>query len=114
MRKSNRVSAMGTAISVLLAATSALGPSSNANSSLPRAVVEAKAAGTAVDRKIVASNNAFGLNLFKRLVIGSPGNVAISPLSVALALQIVYNGAAGRRNGDDASSSARRSYCSGD
>jgi serine protease inhibitor len=95
MSKSNRVSAMGTAISALLAATAALGPSSNANGSLPRTVVEAKEAGTAVDRRIVASNNAFGLNLFKRLVLGNPDNVAISPLSVALALQIVYNGVAG-------------------
>lgn len=71
MGKSNRVSAMGTAISALLVGTAALGATSNANSSLPRAVVEAKKAGTAVDPKIVASNNAFGLNLFKALVLGN-------------------------------------------
>ena len=38
---------------------------------------------------------AFGLNLFQTLIAGATGNVAISPINVAMALQILYNGAAG-------------------
>jgi serine protease inhibitor len=95
MRTLNYVSATGTAISMLLLATVTLGATTNTNGSLPRAVVEAKKTGAAVDPKLVASNNAFGLSLFRKLALGNSDNVAISPLSVALALQIVYNGAAG-------------------
>lgn len=90
-----RVAAMGTAIGALLMSTAAFGATSNADSPLPPAVVAAKRTGAAVDPRLVASNNAFGLNLFKALVLDHPDNVAISPLSVSLALQIVYNGAAG-------------------
>jgi serine protease inhibitor len=62
----------------------------------PTAVVEAQKANTPVDPAIATADNAFGLNLLNTLIPGSSGgNVAISPLSVALALQIVYNGAAG-------------------
>jgi serpin B len=44
----------------------------------------------------VAADNAFGLSLFDTLLEGSgDGNIAISPLSVSLALQVLYNGAAG-------------------
>jgi len=61
----------------------------------PTAVLQAEKAGTAVDPAIVAADNTFGLNLLNTLIPGSTGNVALSPISVALALQIVYNGAAG-------------------
>jgi serpin B len=63
---------------------------------LPAAVAAAKLAGTPVNPAIVAADNAFGLTLFDTLLTQNAGsNVAISPLSVALALQILYNGAAG-------------------
>jgi len=76
---------------------SAVGPAenSNADGSLPLAVAQAKEAGAAVDPAIVAADNGFGLRLFQSLIGGTNGNVAISPISVAMALQIVYNGAAG-------------------
>jgi serine protease inhibitor len=62
----------------------------------PTAVVEAQKANTPVDPAIATADNAFGLNLLNTLIPGSSGgNIAISPLSVALALQIIYNGAAG-------------------
>ncbi|HMK86808.1 MAG TPA: serpin family protein [Steroidobacteraceae bacterium] len=60
------------------------------------AVAAAEKAGTPVDPAIVAADNAFGLSLLDRLLQGDAGtNVAISPLSVALALQVLYNGASG-------------------
>jgi serine protease inhibitor len=43
----------------------------------------------------VSADNGFGLRLFQTLNSGAVGNVAISPISVAMALQILYNGAAG-------------------
>lgn len=62
----------------------------------PTAVVEAQKTNIPVDPAIAAADNAFGLNLLNTLIPGSSGgNVAISPLSVALALQIIYNGAEG-------------------
>jgi serine protease inhibitor len=64
-------------------------------SSAPAAVVQAAKDRTPVDPAIVAADNAFGLNLLNTLLPGSTGNVAISPISVAMALQIVYNGAGG-------------------
>jgi serine protease inhibitor len=65
------------------------------STSTPTAVVQAESAQTAVDPAIVAADNGFGLTLFKTLQPGATGNIAISPLSVAVALQILYNGAAG-------------------
>jgi hypothetical protein len=50
---------------------------------------------SAVDPGVVAADNAFGLKLFDNLFEAGTTNIAVSPLSVALALQIVYNGAAG-------------------
>jgi serine protease inhibitor len=67
------------------------GPSTTA----PPAVAQAQQANTPVDPAIVTADNAFGLNLFQNLYSGGPGNVAIAPISVAMALQIVYNGAGG-------------------
>jgi|HubBroStandDraft_5_1064220.scaffolds.fasta_scaffold20570_2 serine protease inhibitor len=62
----------------------------------PTAVAQAQKADTPVDPAIVAADNAFGLSLFDTLLGGSGGgNIAISPLSIALALQVLYNGAAG-------------------
>jgi serpin B len=52
-------------------------------------------AGTAVNPAIVTADNTFALNLFQNLNAGATGNVAIAPISVAMALQILYNGAAG-------------------
>ena len=59
------------------------------------AVEEAQEEGTPVAQQIVAADNAFGLALFNALNQGATSNVAISPASIALALQMVYNGAKG-------------------
>ncbi|HTC38278.1 MAG TPA: serpin family protein [Steroidobacteraceae bacterium] len=67
------------------------GPSTTA----PPAVAQAQQANTPVDPAIVTADNTFGVNLFQNLYSGAPGNVAIAPISVAMALQIVYNGAGG-------------------
>jgi serine protease inhibitor len=58
-------------------------------------VVQAESAGTTVNPAIATADNAFGLNLFQTLFAGATGNMAISPINVAMALQILYNGAAG-------------------
>jgi serpin B len=63
--------------------------------SAPPAVAKARAADTAVDPTVVAADNGFGLTLLNNLIAAYNGNVAIAPISVAMALQIVYNGAAG-------------------
>jgi serine protease inhibitor len=48
------------------------------------------------DERLVAANNRFGFELFKQLHQKDQGkNVFYSPLSVALALSMTYNGAAG-------------------
>lgn len=72
-------------------------PSSGASvsSGPPPAVLKAQQANTAVDPQIVAADNAFGLNVLNQLTSADTGNIAISPISIAMALQIVYNGAAG-------------------
>ncbi|MFO7371392.1 MAG: serpin family protein [Bacteroidales bacterium] len=46
---------------------------------------------------IIESDNEFGLELFKKVVAGEPDaeNIFVSPTSVALALAMTYNGAAG-------------------
>jgi serine protease inhibitor len=70
-------------------------PPSSSGTPAPPAVMQAQAANTPVDPAIVTADNAFGLKLFQNLNSGAAGNVAIAPISVAMALQIVYNGAAG-------------------
>jgi serine protease inhibitor len=65
------------------------------SSSTPTAVVQAESEKTAVNPAIVAADNGFGLRLFQTLQPSVTGNIAISPLSVGMALQILYNGAAG-------------------
>jgi len=61
----------------------------------PTAVVQDEASAAPVDPRLIAADNAFGLDLFAALNPGAAANVAISPTSVALVLQIIYNGAAG-------------------
>jgi serine protease inhibitor len=70
-------------------------PPSSPTSTAPPAVMQAQQANTPVDPAIVTADNTFGLNLFQNLNAGATGNVAIAPISVAMALQIVYNGAGG-------------------
>jgi serpin B len=70
-------------------------PPSGSNTTAPPAVMQAQQANTPVDPAIVTADNTFGLNLFQNLNSGATANVAIAPISVAMALQIVYNGAAG-------------------
>jgi len=70
-------------------------------SGVPPAVAKAKAGGTAVDPAIVQADNTFGLNLLNALqqqmasTSSAPTDIAMSPLSGAIALQVLYNGAAG-------------------
>ena len=59
------------------------------------AVAQARKTGRPVAPQIVAIDNAFGLALFNALNRSATSNVAISPISIALALQMVYNGAGG-------------------
>lgn len=58
-------------------------------------MAQAQAAATPVDPRIVAADNQLGLNLLATLTAGGTSNVSISPTSVALVLQILYNGAEG-------------------
>jgi serine protease inhibitor len=71
------------------------GGTSGGNGAAPPAVMTAKNDGTPVDPAVVSADNSFGLNLFQKLNAGASGNVAIAPISVAMALQILYNGAGG-------------------
>lgn len=111
MQGRNHSSTTGPLTGALLAATIALvgcggsqvgtiqsppGGNSFDGGAVPTAVAQAQKADTPVDPAIVAADNSFGLNLLDSLLPGNDGgNIAISPLSLALALQIVYNGAAG-------------------
>ncbi|NLN06388.1 MAG: serpin family protein [Firmicutes bacterium] len=54
------------------------------------------AAATELDERLLAANTGFAFKLLPQLLQGSPGeNVFFSPASVALALAMTYNGAAG-------------------
>jgi serpin B len=58
---------------------------------LPRAL-------TAAEQRLIAADNAFALRLLGQVIVerrDAPGNVFLSPLSVAMALAMTYNGAAG-------------------
>lgn len=69
---------------------------SSGTSATPSAVALAQKADTPVDPAIVAADNGFGLRLLDTLLPASDGgNIAISPLSAALALQVLYDGAGG-------------------
>jgi serine protease inhibitor len=59
------------------------------------AVTQALQNHTPVAQQIVTADNTFGLAIFNVLNRGATSNVAISPTSIALALQLVYNGADG-------------------
>jgi serpin B len=95
----------GTAGALLAAAAALTGcsgsgaaPDNNTKNpaSLPTAVAKARADNTAVSPAIVVADNTFGLSVLQTLQSqNSSTNVAISPLSLSLALQILYNGAAG-------------------
>jgi serine protease inhibitor len=61
----------------------------------PPAVTQAQQAGTPTDPALISADNVFGLNLLNTLLASNTGNVAISPTSLNMALQILYNGAAG-------------------
>jgi serpin B len=66
----------------------------NTPQNLPRAVKEAFRSNTPVDTKIVTANTKFGFSLFQELLkTESDKNLFLSPTSLSLALQIVYNGA---------------------
>jgi serine protease inhibitor len=111
--KGTKLSRMGGGIAALLgaalilaacgggSATTAEAPPSapptgtTGGSAPPAAVTEAQKADTPVDPSIVAADNGFGLSLLNTLIPGAAGNIAISPISVAMTLQIVYNGAGG-------------------
>ena len=75
--------------------SSAQSPPPAADSTLPAAVAEAVRTDATVAPQIVAADNAFGLQLLHTVLQQQATNTAISPTSLALALQIVYNGAAG-------------------
>ena len=63
---------------------------------VPPAVMQAKDTNAAVDPALVLADNTFGLNLLNTLIPTNAGaNTAVAPISVAMALQIAYNGAAG-------------------
>ena len=48
---------------------------------------------TLAERSIIASDNQFGFKLFKEISQEKNENIFISPLSVAMALGMTYNGA---------------------
>jgi serine protease inhibitor len=71
-------------------------PPGGSGVSTPAAVLQAKQDSTPVDPAIVTADNTFGLNLLNTLVpLNAGNNTTISPISVAMTLQIVYNGAVG-------------------
>ncbi|SEM83905.1 serpin family protein [Lihuaxuella thermophila] len=50
-----------------------------------------------LDRRIVHANNRFGLQLYRQIIQTEKGkNILISPLSIAMALSMTYNGANGK------------------
>ena len=71
-------------------------PPGGSGVSTPAMVLQAKQDNTPVDPAIVTADNTFGLNLLNTLVpLNAGNNTAISPVSVAMTLQIAYNGAVG-------------------
>jgi serpin B len=70
------------------------GSSTSQTRALPPAVAAAVRGATPVSSALVSADNSFGFDLFNQLTQQNPtGNVFISPTSVALALEIVENGA---------------------
>lgn len=68
---------------------------SSSASSTPTALAQTQIAGTAPDPALIAADNGLGLRLLGALAAGGSSNIVISPISIALALDIVYNGAQG-------------------
>jgi serine protease inhibitor len=108
MRQHTRYRRSGIIFGLLLGATGLQGcggstmnsgaspaPPPASSKSAPPAVLQALQDNTPVNPAIVTADNTFGLSLFGELIPGASGNVAIAPISVAMALQIVYNAAAG-------------------
>lgn len=85
----------GGSVNMTISSSPAIPGSSSSSSAPPPAVAQAQSNSTPVNPAIATADNAFGLNLFQTLFAGATGNVAISPINVAMALQILYNGAAG-------------------
>ncbi len=51
---------------------------------------------TAAEKNLIASDNAFGISIFQKMVVAEEEpNTIISPFSIAMALGMAYNGAAG-------------------
>lgn len=65
---------------------------------LPPAAQQASARGGTVNPDLVAANNGMGLALFNQVAQGAPegDNLFLSPLSVALCLEMTYNGSGGQ------------------
>jgi serpin B len=108
MRQHNPFRSLGTVFGLILASALCgcggssmdggmmpVSPPGNPDSTAPPAVMQAQQENTPIDPALVTADNTFGLNLFENLNSGATGNVAIAPISVAMALQIVYNGAGG-------------------
>ncbi len=63
----------------------------------PTASMTSQSRNTAIAPELLAANTRFGFKLFQQVLQAQPGrNVAISPSSVAIALTMTYNGAAGK------------------
>lgn len=91
-----RLLGVGASLMALGACSSGGGDANRAPADLPRAVADAYNKNAPVDAKTVQSNGAFGFNLFSELQkTEGKKNVFISPVSLSLALQIVFNGAGG-------------------
>ena len=58
-------------------------------------VVADEQAGSPADPRIVAADNGLGLSLLNLLDQNATDNIALSPTSIALAFEMLYNGAAG-------------------
>jgi serine protease inhibitor len=78
-------------------APQALSDPSTAGSSFVQAsaVQQAQRDDAAVNPALVAADNALGIDLLNLLSQNQSTNISISPISIALALQMLYNGAAG-------------------
>ena len=87
----------GTSAPMSQGATSSTPPSSGSSTTAtPPAVTAAQEHKTAVPASLMSADNSFGLQLFALLEKDSGvTNVAISPTSIALVLQIIQNGAVG-------------------
>lgn len=104
-RVMRRASAVAAAAAMLLVSGCGGGSGDNGNdsaadppmasSAIPTAVEQARQSDTPVAQQIVAADNTFGLALFNTLNRGATSNIAISPASIALVLQMIYNGAEG-------------------